>query len=101
MKFIEEIVDMIDDEIEGAEHYAKCAIKHREDHPSIAAAFHHIATEEMRHIDILHTEIKKLIEEHRKAHGEPPAAMLAVWDYVHKKHIERVERIKDMLRDRE
>ena len=97
MKMIESIVDMIDEEIDGAEHYARCALKHKDDFPSAAAAFHHIATEELRHIDILHVEVKKIIAEHRSAHGEPPAAMLAVWDYVHKKMIERVEKVKGLL----
>lgn len=37
-------------------------------------------------------KIMKLIEEHRKAHGEPPKEMLAVYDYIHKKHIEKTEK---------
>ena len=32
-----------------------------------------------------------MIEGYRKTHGEPPAAMMAVYEYVHKKHIERLE----------
>jgi hypothetical protein len=42
-------------------------------------------------------EVKKIIAEHREKKGEPPAAMMAVWDYVHKKMIERVEKVKSLL----
>lgn len=80
---------MIEEELEGAEHYAKCAVKHRDDHPTLAKTFYDISTDEMRHVGLLHGEVVAIIEEHRRTHGEPPAAMLAVWDYLHDKHIDK------------
>jgi hypothetical protein len=42
----------------------------------------------------LHDEVKKLIEKHRREHGEPPAPMMAVYDYLHQKHIDKAAHIK-------
>ena len=84
---------MIEDEIEGAEHYAKLAVMHKADNPVLAKTFYDISTDEMRHVDLLHSEVVKLIEEHRKTKGEPPASMLAVYDYLHEKHIEEMHLI--------
>jgi rubrerythrin len=94
MKIIKELSEMIEDEIEGAEHYAKLAVMHKGDMPVLAKTFYDISTDEMRHVDLLHSEVVKLIEEHRKTKGEPPASMLAVYDYLHERHIEKAKEVK-------
>ena len=40
------------------------------------------------HQAVLHNEVVKIVEGHRKKHGEPPAAMMAVYEYLHQKHID-------------
>ena len=94
MKTIKELTEMIEDEIEGGMHYAKLAVMHKTDNPVLAKTFFDISTDEMRHVDLLHAEVVKLIEEHRKAHGEPPVAMMAVYEYLHEKHIEEAKEVK-------
>lgn len=94
MKIIKYISDMIADELEGAEEYAKHAIKYKDDHPTLAKTLYDISTDEMRHVSLLHEEIVKLIETYRKEHGEPPAAMLAVYDYLHEKQIEEANEVR-------
>ena len=44
---------------------------------------------------ILHNEVVRLIEKHRKEHGEPPPAMQAVYDYLHEKQIEKAQEAKN------
>ena len=36
----------------------------------------------------------KLIDQHRKEKGDPLASMMAIYDYLHKKHIEETNEIK-------
>lgn len=94
MKIIKELSEMIEEELDGAEQYAKMAVALREEHPSLSKAFYEISTDEMRHIEILHSEVTRLIENHRREHGEPPAAMMAVYEFLHGRHIEKANSIK-------
>lgn len=94
MKIIQMLEDMIEEELEGAEHYAKKAVKLKEEQPELAKTFYEISTEEMRHVNMLHEQAVRLIENYRKEHGALPEAMMAVYNYLHGKHIERANRIK-------
>lgn len=96
MEIIKKLSEMIEDELEGAENYIKCAIKHKESNPSLSKTFYEISTEEMRHVNLLHEQVAHLITQYRKEHGEPPAVMLAVYDYMHEKHIDHAAKIKAM-----
>ena len=88
MKIIKTLEELIEEEIHDVKTYAKLAVEHKEDHPALAQLFYNLSTQEDSHQASLHTEVVKIIEEHRRVHGEPPAAMMAVYEYVHKKHID-------------
>ena len=94
MKIIKELSEMIEDELEGAEHYAKCALHYKDEHRMLADVLHEISTQEMRHVNMLHDEVVKLIKSHREKHGEPPAAMMAIYDWQHNRQIEKAKEVK-------
>lgn len=96
MKLIKKISKMIEDEIEGAECYVKMALKHKEDRPELAKMFYSLSMDEMEHMNKLHSAVVEIIEEYRKEHGEPPAPMMAVYDYLHEKHISDAADVKTM-----
>ena len=98
MKLIQELTEMIEEKIESVKEYAELAIAVRSEHPSLAQALYTISTQEDTHQAALHSEIVKIIEEHKRKHGEPPATMMAVYDYLHKRHIEK---LADARRDQE
>lgn len=97
MKIIMKLVELIDDELCGAKEYIKLAMHNREEHPGLADTFADLADAEMGHVSKLHDEVVKLIEMVRERDGEPPAGMLAVYDYEHKKQISKASKIKQMI----
>lgn len=97
MKQIKKISEMIEDELEGAEEYAKEALMHKSDNPNLAKTFYDIANEEMRHVDMLHGEVVRLIEAHKREHGATPMAMQAVYDYLHERQIEEAKEVRMYL----
>lgn len=88
MKLIRDLEEMIEDEIHDIKKYAKFAAEVKKDHPSLAQALYNISAQEDAHQASIHSEVVKIIEGYRKTNGEPPAPMLAVYDYIHKKHID-------------
>ena len=56
----------------------------------------------MHHMTMLHAEAAGVIQKYRQEHGEPPEGMKGLYDYLHKKQIERaadVRRLQDMFRE--
>ena len=88
MKIIEILSKHIEEEISDSACYAKLANEYKDTHPELAETFYKISLEETDHMNRLHAEVVKLIEEYRKKNGEPPADMLAVYNYLHEKHID-------------
>lgn len=90
MKLIKKLEELIEEEIEGVETYAKMAAELKSEHPALAQVLYNISTQEDAHQAALHAEVVKIIEHHRRTKGEPPPAMMAVYEYVHKRHIENL-----------
>ena len=90
MKLIRDLEEMIEDEIHDIKKYAKMASEVKADHPTLAQVLYNISTQEDGHQAALHNEVVKIIEDHRRTHGEPPAAMMAVYEYIHQKHIDKL-----------
>ena len=61
------------------------------DQPRLAETFIGLAETEMTHVKTLHAEAARLIEESLKRDGEPPADMMAVYEYEHGKEFEQLK----------
>ena len=94
MKIIQVVSDRIEDELEDAWWYAEHAVLYKEDYPHLADTFSRLSEEEMRHMNMLHAEVVSMIDQHRKEKGEPPKEMMAVYDYLHKRQIDKASEVK-------
>jgi len=94
MKIIEILSDCIEEEISDSEKYAKKALEHKTDFPETAKVFYTLSLEEMEHMNKLHEAVVSLIDKYRREQGEPPKEMLAIYEYLHKKQIDRVAEVK-------
>lgn len=96
MKMIADIIEMINDELDGAEEYAEMANKLKDDHPEHAKVYYDMSLDEMTHMNNLHKMVVDEIDKYRRELGDPPASMKAVYDWEHKKYIERAAEVKAM-----
>lgn len=94
MKIIELLSEHIEDELRDAQTYATLALEYKETEPELAQLFYKLSGEEMEHMEALHKRVTAFIEQYRQTHGEPPAGMRALYDFVHKQEIAQAEKVE-------
>lgn len=95
MKIIRKLSDHIDEELNDARCYAKWAIEVKDERRGLADVLYSLSLDEMKHMNALHDEVVKIIEEYHKEHGDPPVSMQAVYDYLHEKQIEKAQEVRN------
>lgn len=94
MKIIKWLSEQVHEEIHDANKYIEKALEVREEYPEVADLLNLLSAEEIRHMQMLHNQVAKLIDTYRKTNGEPPEKMLAVYDYLHEKAINETKEVK-------
>lgn len=94
MIVIKELIEKMDDELEGASSYIDMAHKYKESDKVLADIFYTKSLEEFKHHDDLHAQIVRIIQAYRLKNGEPPKEMQAIYDWEHKKAIEKAKDVK-------
>jgi ferritin len=96
MKIIKILSEQISEEICDAKKYAKMALEYKDEYPDLSRDLYSLSMQEMDHRTILHNRVTEMIKRYREEHGEPPADMLAVYDYLHKQQIEKALEVKSL-----
>lgn len=97
MRKIKDLVDQIDEEIEGAKCYAETYLDYKaKGNSTWASKYKAMAEDELRHATNIHDRAIEEIEELRKVYT-PPVEMQKTWDESHVKYVERFAWIKQML----
>lgn len=98
MKVIKCLVEDINEELEGAEHYAKKATEHKDDDRELADVYAKLANAELDHVNSLHGQVVRIIKDWKSTSSqEVPEAMQAVWDYEHERSVDKAAKIKTLL----
>ena len=97
MKKIADLIDCIDEEIEGAKHYAECYLdKKARNDSQWAQRFKEMSNDELKHATYIHDLAVEEIEILNRVFT-PTEEMQKVWDESHKRYVEKVAWIKQML----
>lgn len=96
MKIIKILSEKIGEEICDAKAYAKMAVEYKDEYPDLSRTFYNLSMQEMDHKNVLHNEVTEIIKRYRETNGEPPADMMAVYDYLHKEQIEKALEVKTL-----
>lgn len=96
MKIIEWLSEQIEEEIADGKKYSEHALLWKQDYPKLADTLMKISEQEMQHMALLHNEVVDIIDDYRKKNGEPPSDMLAIYDYLHRKQIDKSTEVKAM-----
>ena len=89
MKIIKVLTNKISEEVNDAKAYAEMSIEYKDEYPELARTLYTLSLQEMEHMNKLHNEVTDLIQKYRDTQGEPPADMMAVYEYLHKEQIEK------------
>lgn len=96
MKIIKQMAEYIEEELGDSEKYVLKALECKEKYPELANAFYTLSLEEMKHMQLLHEWVVKIIEDYKKKEGDPPVSMQAVYDFLHKRFINKKKEIRIM-----
>ena len=96
MKVIRVLSNKISEEICDAKAYAKLSIEYKDEYPELSRVLYTLSTQEMEHMNKLHAEATEIIRKYRETNGEPPADMMAVYEYLHNEQIEKALEVKTL-----
>ena len=98
MKKIKDLTEHINDEICDAQHYAEDYVEKKVNgETSMASKYKEMATDELKHATYLHDYAMDEIKKVQAAGIKVPAEMMEKWENEHRKYVDKVAWVKQML----
>lgn len=92
MRFLEEMAERMDDELDGAEEYAEGALHYKDSHPTLAKHMHDMAMDELRHASYFMDAAMEYVKEH----PDKPE-LKHVWEFVKRHADKEIAEVDKML----
>lgn len=96
MQVIKCLSEDIEKTLDAAEEAIKMAIMYKEEYPIAAKSFYAKSVALMESLKPQHEAVVGLIDNYKKDKGEPPAPMMAIYNYMHERHINKAAAIKNL-----
>lgn len=99
MGVMRELYEMMEEELDGAKHYAKMSVHKKCNHPIMAKMFYEMSMDELSHATKLHDQIEKEITASDEEESE---SMISVYDFLHEQMVDKMAKIREyqaMYRD--
>lgn len=94
MKEIKDMSRTVEEILESADKNIRLAVLYKEDSPETSKLYYNKANEELNSIKPFHDRVVNIIKAYRAEKGEPPAPMMAIYNYEHEKHLDKHALIK-------
>lgn len=93
MEDIKCLMRHLKDEVKDAKCYIKDALAVKATNPETADLYYRLSGEELTHMNALHKDVVRLMEDYRREKGDVPESMMVLYQYLHGEAMEEVERV--------
>ena len=96
MKVIKCLSENIEKTLDAADTNIMKAIQYKDEFPLAAKAFYNQSVMLMDSIKGQHDAVVALIDAYKKEKGEPPAPMMAIYNYLHERQMRKAAEVKNL-----
>nr|DAM33508.1 MAG TPA: hypothetical protein [Caudoviricetes sp.] len=93
MEDIKGLMRHVREEVADAKHYIKDALAVKATNPETADLYYRLSGEELTHMNALHKDVVRLIDDYRREKGYAPEGMMPLYKYLHEEAVEEAERV--------
>lgn len=97
MKDMEWLIEQIDEEFDDAENYAWKAMHYKSKDHELSSTCAELSRQELTHAEMLCTQGERMSRKYKDAEEPEHKAMHTVWEWSHKKFLERKHKIRALL----
>ena len=94
MKIIKKLCELIDEELEDSEKYARLALKYKDEDTAMAEMFYSLSLDELKHMNTLHNAAVKTVNSIDAKDDPRTEGMKIAYDLLHEQAIEKTKGVQ-------